>query len=137
MTASLAADRLPDPTSIAVTLQKIAGFADLEPGWDSYGGEPSSPVARAEAMRWVEIVADLFGARASDAARPFAVAPLADGGVQVEWRGPKGTVELEIAPAGEFGYLLVTDDPSTSPVEEVDDASWSDVLRTLRRALAA
>ena len=137
MTASLAADRLPNPTSIAATLQKIAGFADLEPDWDSYGGERSSPVVRAEAMRWVEIVADLFGTRAGDAAQPYAVAPLADGGVQVEWRGPKGSVELEIAPAGEFGYVFVPDNPSGSPVEEVETASWSVVLRTLRRALAA
>ena len=137
MTASTAADRSPHPPHLDDTLRRIAAFAELEPDWDSYGGEPSSPIARAEATRWVEIVGDLFGPRAGAAVRPYSVAPLADGGVQIEWRGPGGIVELEVGPAGELGYLFVKDQVSGSPCEEADDASWSDVLRTLLRALVA
>jgi hypothetical protein len=118
-------------------LRRIAEFADLEPDWDSYGGEPSSSVARSEAKRWVEIVVDLFGARAGDGARPYSVAPLADGGVQIEWRGVGGIVELEIGPAGELGYLFVADETDGGQTDEADDASWSEVLRVLLRALAA
>lgn len=151
MTAPTAGDRSPDrpssPTSDArdraslppldATLRSIAEFAHLKPDWDSYGGAPSSPVARTEAKRWVEIVADLFGPRAGDRARPYSVAPLADGGVQVEWRGMGGIVELEVGPAGELGYLFVSDEADGAQADEADDASWSEVLRVLLRALVA
>lgn len=152
MTPSTAADRPIGPTSPATiessvhpeaptleaTRRRIDEFADLGPDWDSYGGEPSSPIARAEAKRWVEIVADLFGTRAGAAARPYSIAPLVDGGVQLEWHGPLGIVELEVGPAGELGYLFLTDDePSNDRAQVADDASWSEVLWTLLRALAA
>jgi hypothetical protein len=145
MSASTAADRSPDRASatpratqtlpIEVAVRRIAGFADLEPDWDSYGGEPSSPVARTEAIRWVEIVADLFRPRAGSAAGPYAVAPLADGGVQIEWRGSRGLVELEVGPDGALGYLFVPEEAADSRSEEADDASWADALRALIRAL--
>jgi hypothetical protein len=149
MIASTAADRSTDPRSsstpktgdrlgepsLEAALERIAGFADLKPDWDSYGGEPSSAVARFEARRWVEIVADLFAVRAGAAARPYSVAPLADGGVQIEWCGGGSVVELEVGPAGELGFLFVPDEAGVAPSEEADDASWSDVLRTLLRAL--
>ena len=134
MTASITAHRLPDALPLDAVLQRIAGFADLEPDWDSYGAEPSSPVARTEATRWVEIVADLFEPRVGAAAVPYSVAPLADGGVQIEWRGSGGIVELEVGPAGELGYLF---EGTGDPTNEADDASWSEVLRALLRALAA
>ena len=83
----------------------------------------------------MEIVGDRFGSRAGAAVRPYSVAPLADGGVQIEWRGPGGIVELEVGPAGELGYLFAKDQVSGSQGEETDDASWSDGLRTLLRVL--
>jgi hypothetical protein len=145
MSASTAANPSPDPRTSTVrldsnqgstprlgaALNRIAQFADLKTDWDSYGGDPPSSVARAEAGRWVEIVADLFGARAGDTAIPYSVAPLADGGIQLEWRGRNGVVELEVGPEGELGYLFLLDDQT----EEGDDATWSDVLRRLLRAL--
>jgi hypothetical protein len=147
MTASTAADHPPHQQGSAVpratdreiaprleaTLRRIAQFADLRPDWDSYGGDPPSPRARTEAGQWVEIVADLFGARAGDAAVPYSVAPLADGGVQLEWRGRSGVVELEVGPEGELGYLFLAGAEGGAPAEEGDDASWSDVLRALSR----
>jgi len=149
MTASSAAGLSPDPRSASVSpdagstirpllegaLRRIAQFAQLQPDWDSYGGDPPSQVALAEAGRWVEIVGDLFGPRAGTAAAPYSVAPLADGGIQLEWRGVNGTVELEVGRNGELGYLLVASEDSGTHTEEVDDASWSDVLRLLFRML--
>jgi hypothetical protein len=145
MTASTAADHAPNQKGSAVqlesdrdtasrlqaTLNRIAQFASLETDWDSYGGEPPSPVARAEAGRWVEIVADIFGGRAGDTSIPYSVAPLADGGVQLEWRGRNGVVELEVDPDGALGYLFLAGDQT----EDGDGATWSDVLRRLLRAL--
>jgi hypothetical protein len=150
MTASTAADLLPEPRSVPgpielergtaqridAALLRIAGFADLPPDWDSYGGDPPSEVARSEAVRWVGVVADLFGSRAGAEVVPYSVAPLADGGVQLEWRGRKGIVELEVGPEGELAYLFLANGETETSAEEADDASWSDVLRRLLRAFA-
>ena len=148
MTASIAADTLPEPRSapapvevergtgqpIDLVLRRIAGFADLQPDWDSYGGDPPSALARSEAVRWVEIVSELFGARVGMAVVPYSVAPLANGGVQIEWHGRNGIVELEVGPEGELAYLLVMSEGASTDAEESGDASWSDVLRRLLRA---
>lgn len=122
---------------VAAVLRRIDECAALGPDGDSYGGEPLSPVARAEASRWVEIVADLCGARVGAAARPASVAPLADGGVQIEWRGPGDVLALEVGPAGELGSLCLAAAAGGQRAEEADDAAWSDVLRALQRALGA
>jgi hypothetical protein len=124
------------PALVRGTLDRIAGFADLAQDWDSYGGAPSSAVARNEAERWVEIVADLFAPRVGPQARPYSVAPLADGGVQLEWRGPGGALEIDVAPDGTLGYLLTNEENSQPAYHEVDDASWSEILRLLIRVFA-
>ena len=123
-----------EPLPLDVVRQRIA---DLAPDRDSYGGDPPTSVARTEAIRWAEIVADLFEPRVGSAARPYSVAPLADGGVQIEWRGTQGLVELEVGPDGALGYLFVPIEANGSQSDETDDASWSDVLRALLRAFVS
>jgi hypothetical protein len=149
MTASTATNPVPDPRSVSApiaigrrlvplleaTLQRLAAFGDLEQDWDSYGGAPPTTIALTEAGRWIEIVADLFGARVEDASIPYSVAPLANGGVQLEWRGRNGIVELEVGSGGDLAYLFLPKGEDSNGAEESDDASWSDVLRKLMRAL--
>lgn len=141
MSASSAAGQSPelrpaDP-KIEHALARIENLSQLELDWDSYGGLPSTPVARAAAIEWVEIAADLFGQRAAAAAVPYSVAPLAHGGVQLEWRGAQGIVELEVGPNGELGYLVTTERKGEASIADSDDVSWADVLRALIRVLAA
>jgi hypothetical protein len=59
---------------------------------------------------------------------PFTAAPLADGGVQVEWRGPGGTVEVEISPEGAFGYLLLRGAGAAEEATEGGGASLPGIM---------
>jgi len=78
----------------------------LGANWDSYGAEPISGVAVERAHALLRLVRDLLSGWAGYGAHPYAIAPLADGGVQVEWRSPRGDLEVEIGPDGSLGYLL-------------------------------
>ena len=121
--------------AVGEALRRIAQFADLGPDWDSYGAAPSSPVARAAAGRWVETVARTFGSVAGERVRPYSVAPLADGGVQLEWRGPGGAIEVDVDPSGDVGYLLQIGEGTAARYEEVETAAEATVLRLLARVL--
>lgn len=116
-------------------LNRLEGFASLPADWDSYGAEPISPHAIYLARRFMHAVAEQFSDLARERVRPYAVAPLVDGGVQIEWRGPGGDIEVEIGPDGALGYLLIRDDGSTRMFEERDNVSWSEMLDLVAKVL--
>ena len=93
-------------------LDQLRHFANLPSDWDSYGAAPITDAAIRRAREVLGLVqADFTGKLArvlGDSLRPFAVAPTASGGVQLEWRGPSGCLEVEISPAGEYGFLIAS-----------------------------
>lgn len=90
---------------ISKELAQLDEFAKLEPDWDSYGSERISPDAIDQARSLIELVAKARGVA------PYAVAPVADGGVYVEWRGPNGKLEVYMNEvAFHFDYVRITDD---------------------------
>lgn len=82
-------------------LRLLQEFADLEEDWDSYGARPISTAA-------IEIARRLIVTVAGECAILYAVAPVADGGVYIEWRGPGGQLEVWVRGRGGLGYLLVS-----------------------------
>src|SRR5262249_45767302 len=91
----------------AQVVQELEAFRTLGANWDSYGADPISEQAIVAARNLLDLVweqlADEFGERL----RPYAVAPIANGGIQIEWRGPDSAVEIEIGPQGSLGSLLI------------------------------
>ena len=67
---------------------------------------------------------------------PWATAPLADGGVQFEWRGPGGAIEVEIAPDGRLGYLVERDETVVKRAALDGGVRVGDIVRELRGVLA-
>ena len=61
---------------------------------------------------------------------------LADGGVQVEWRGPRADLELEIRAMEDLAYLFVDRHGDERRFEEADDVSWSGAVDLVARALS-
>lgn len=118
----------------ADALRRIDEFRGLEPNWNSYGAER---VTR-EAISAAKV---LFRALSDDARqlgpglRPVAVVPLGSGGVQVEWFGPGGELEVEIEPDGTLGYLLITGTAPDRHFEEAAIASRTHILNLVRRVL--
>ncbi len=116
-------------------LSRLDGLASLQRDWDSYGAEPIAARAIGVARRLIQTVAELFSQLAGEDAAPYAVAPLVDGGVQVEWRGRAGAIEVEISPDGTLGYLYVKGHEIDSPHEEQDDVSFPDVLELVAKVI--
>ncbi len=74
---------------------------------------------------------ETFALVAGQSALPWTVAPLANGGVQLEWKGPEGALEVEISPDGRLGYLLEVGQGADSSVQEGDDIADEHIERLL------
>ena len=137
--------RPPDPANdaaassraaLAPTLQRLAGFANLEPDWDSDGAKVPHPVAIRTAqdlltsafVAWAAIVGE-------ERALPSWVSPLPSGGVQIDWNGPAAELEIDIDPHGRIGYLLQQGHGAHAAYDEADDVSAADALRFLDTVL--
>ena len=72
---------------------------------------------------------------AGDAVKPITVAPLDDGGVQLEWRGTGGDIEIEISPDGRLDCLLVLGTGPDRRFVQPGDATEAEVLRRIARVL--
>jgi hypothetical protein len=88
-------------------LQRLNQLTTLQPNWDSENGLPPTACAITKATWLLGKIAEDFGLIAGAAIRPYAVAPLGDGGVQLEWRGPARDIEVEVGPTGELAYLFI------------------------------
>lgn len=108
---------------------------DLESDWDSYGGSPPTPVAVRTASRVLTVVHSSFDETAGEWIVPFHVAPIPNGGLQIEWRGPGATLELDIGPDGAFGYLLIQGRGEARRFEESENVSWATVLGLVGRVV--
>jgi hypothetical protein len=88
-----------EDASFTARLGKLRELEKLEDNWDSYGGRAPSPKAVAIGEALVRDVYQRTGVVA------YNVAPLADGGVQIEWRKQARAIEVEIGPEGDLSYL--------------------------------
>lgn len=109
-------------------LQRVTRLADLQPDWDSYGADPPSAQAVAGAHDVLMAVNEQFAATRGESVLPFAIAPLNDGGLQLEWRGPLAEIEVDIDPTGHLGYLFVDKSGAERAFVEQDEAACPDVL---------
>jgi hypothetical protein len=88
--------------------------------------------------RALELVTDLallssatFGAFAGLSAQPWTIAPLEDGGLLPEWRGPGGELEVHISPTGAMAYVLTRSREMEHAYEGGSIATESDILALL------
>jgi hypothetical protein len=103
------------------TLERLAGFAALGRNWDSYGGLPSAPRAISTATELLVLLADHLPELEPTRIVPYAVVPVADGGVQLEWRGRRSEVEVEVGPGGAIDWLLIDRDAEQDRYSEQHD----------------
>lgn len=73
---------------------RLQEYETLEPNWNSYGADPIASIAIDNAR---VVLMAMESLRVSN---PPAVAPLASGGVQVEWSEDGHYLELEFAADG-------------------------------------
>lgn len=126
----------PNPTvTMRPALDHLARLAELGPDWDSYGGVPPTAEAVATARRLVLAVANELVDVAGVEVRPHTVAPLADGCVQLTWRGRSDELEVEVGPRDDIGYLLVKRQGSEETFQEAEGVSSSEILELIGRVV--
>ena len=115
--------------------ERLAQISRLDRDWDSYGAEPLSQKAITRANKLLGSVGGYFADLLGEQIRPYAVAPLASGGVQLQWRGPGGDLEVEVGREGDLGYLLVEGVEPNRTFTEADEVTSSEVLDLLAGVL--
>lgn len=122
-------------TLLKPALDRLSRLANLPVDWDSYGGDPPTKRSISTAYGLLFEVADGIGRAAGPASIPFAIVPLAYGGVQMEWRGPSAEVEVEIGPEGDFGYLFIDKRGPERTFCEKDGATRKEILDLIAQTL--
>jgi hypothetical protein len=123
-------------TALRPTIEKLAEFAALKRDWDSYGGLPASPRAVSGATELLILLADRLAHLPPEAIIPYTVAPIADGGIQLEWHGREREIEVDIGPSGALGYLVIEGQGDQRRFHEQSDVSLESALSQIDSALA-
>ena len=123
--------------SLVPSLQRIAEMTELPPNWDSYGGVPPTARAVAEACLLIEAVAEAHERIAGVRQAPWTSAPIADGGLHIEWLGDRCRIEVQVSPSGELGYLLVREGDADAEYHEADGVPRETAAEVVLDVLAA
>ncbi len=116
-------------------LRRLAQLAALPTDWDSYGAAPPSLLALSTARELLLAVDEQFGHVVGERVQPYAVAPIADGGIHLEWRGPRAEIEVEIDLMGQQGYLVVAEQGGERTFEEKDNPVGAEVAAAVAKVL--
>ena len=115
------------------TLRRLAQMAIPGGNWDEESGKPISVFTISKAIRLFPRIVCTFYRDVTEAVRPYDVAPMNDGGIQLEWRGPGGILELEVHPDAGYGYLLIEGYGDNRRFEESDTINEVQVIPLLSR----
>lgn len=94
------------------SIEKLERLSKLEDNWDGEGAKAITAKSMENATALIDKVYGLH------TAIPYDIAPLFDGSLLVEWRGPHGNLEVEVGEEN-FGYLLVS--PECLEGDNVDE----------------
>ncbi len=123
------------PAVLHASLQRLDELSKLQRDWDTYGAVPLTATALTGAYAIMRKAVDLFGDPRAGRVAPYTLMPIADGGVSIEWRGPRATLELDIGPSGVLSYLLIDQSTGERQFEEASDVSEEQALDLVRRVV--
>jgi hypothetical protein len=118
-------------------LERLNQLTTLEPSWDSEDGLPPTACAITKATWLLTEIAEDFGSTVGAAVRPYAVAPLGDGGVQLEWRGSSCDIEVEVGSTGELAYLFIERHGAQRQFSEADGVADREIIDLISRVFPA
>jgi hypothetical protein len=109
----------------------LTEFANLQPNWDSHGGD--SPTC--EALRLAhDLLAELERLCPRIPAGllpPFHLCPTPQGGILLEWKASENAIEVWIDAGGALGHLLDRGTDAEPRYEEVQDESLAQAARQI------
>lgn len=114
-------------------LARISEASDLPEGWFEQGSVGLSARAREVATEFVYLLA-IEGILAKDASLDLIPTPM--GGIQFEWAGRNGEIEVEIDAQGRFHTLVERADGSMIETPRSEPASAITIVPDIARILA-
>lgn len=117
-----AAEDYPLSPHLGRSLKTLRRLGKLLPNWDSYGALPLTERALGATGRLLgDVASEMAGVVARDG-MPYHIAPLADGGILLEWEthGNDDELAVDIGADGEFGYLRITGTGESRTFDEQD-----------------
>lgn len=84
---------------IAPAIERIRGFADLEPSWDGEGAARLSPISASEAS---SLLVSSLDTRVYASGAQVDVVPTPTGGLLLEWRSANSRVQVNVHEDGEY-----------------------------------
>lgn len=104
-------------------LERIDSLQKLADNWNTYGGVPVTIRAAASASDVLRSLASEDERPNYTLVRPYGIAPLASGGLNLEWRGSHGEMTIEVYPDGRLGcYTVESRDGETVERDEENPA---------------
>jgi hypothetical protein len=116
------------------TLERIDQFAGLEPGWNGEGAPQLPGLVVSRAALLVLRVAQSDTASPLQAV-PITSAPIADGGLQLEWESSDTRIEVQVAPDGTYGYSLIHLGEDPISVEAADNLALNEVVELVQHII--
>lgn len=111
-------------------IEKIAAYSELPDNWDSYGGVGLTSQARKRAQ---EFVLCLLAEDLLDVRNEVDILPIPTGGIQFEWAGPGGEIEVEIDQHGDFHLLIEHADGSCEASSQDKPVRWPSVRDQIKQ----
>jgi hypothetical protein len=108
--------------------REIDDIAMLKPCWD---GNNAPVLSGLVASRAVLLLLTLEVESDGVTPPPATIAPISDGGLQLEWDLDRLQIEVQVAPDGTYGYLMVHDPSGTERYEEADDLTLAQMTQVI------
>lgn len=108
-------------------LQRLADIAELPLNWDGDGALPPTGRAVAQAALLMDRVSHADSMGLGRKAAPWTSAPIADGGLQLEWTGDTSRIEVQVSPEGDLGFLIIRGEGKGAAYEEEDEVTMGDL----------
>ncbi len=119
-------------TMMQPALHRLAELAGLPRDWDSYGASPPASHALSAAYTLLFALEDRVDRHIGERLQPYAIAPIANGGVQLLWRGVGAEIEVDVDPSGSLGYLLIQGKDAARTFTEEESTSLLEVITVIR-----
>ena len=131
------ADRALPPDFLLPSFERISELARLPGNWDGVGAAPPTAMAVANGLTLIVASAEAATREAGASVAPWTSAPIADGGLQVEWKGNRARIEVQVAPEGSYGFLAKWGQGDEAHYSEDEDVALTDMVKLILRVASS
>jgi hypothetical protein len=123
--------------SLLSVFERIRELAELPSNWDAEDADPPTGMAVAAACYLILAATSSQERLDHSIVVPITSSPIPDGGLQIEWEGPNGRIDVQTNPDGSYGYLVKWNEGRHARYEETDQAELETILALIVRVLAS